>query len=114
MPQSTYDLQRFEFKRGSTFSPLCTYRLKIGGVWVPQSIAGKTIESDVRTVDEALIQSLTFAALGGTGQFTLSATAAETANWPIGKLVWDIKVTDGATVHIHETVLLVIEDPVTE
>lgn len=65
-------------KRGDTFELSCT--LENDGVAV--DITNFTITSQVRTVDDALLQALTVTktdAVGGA--FTLTATSAETETW---------------------------------
>jgi hypothetical protein len=89
-------------KRGDTFSAACQRE----GVDITATI----IRSQIRS--GAWVQELTVTKTNAaTGEFTLSATPAQSEFWPIGKAVWDIEYTDSGAVRSTETVnLLIVED----
>lgn len=91
-------------KRGDTFSAVCQ---RVG-----VDITSTTIRSQIRagTWRQDLTVTKTNAA---TGEFTLSATAADSELWPLGNAIWDIEYTDAGAVHSTETVKLVIVEDVT-
>lgn len=85
-------------KRGGTLVLDCTLRQR--GAAVP--IAGWQIDCWLRGPGGRLVQQLavaiTDAAAGG---YRLSATPAQTAAWPVGKLVGDIRYRDDAGRVMH-------------
>ena len=91
-------------KRGDTFSAQCQ---RVG-----VDITATTIRSQIRlgAWRQELAVTKTNAA---TGEFTLSATAAQSALWPTGNAVWDIEYADAGAVHSTETVKLRIVEDVT-
>lgn len=83
---------RVPFKRGDTFLASCTYSVAD----VPAPLPG-AILSQVRDRNDKLIQALTVSIIDASaGQYTLGATAAQTAAWPIAALFCDVQYTDGA------------------
>jgi len=81
------------FKRGDTFSLSCT-RVNSAGEAV--DITGLTLTSQVRS--DAFVDDLTTAIVSGAaGTFTLSATATDSAAWPIAKLNCDVRFVGDAT-----------------
>lgn len=91
-------------KRGDTFSAVCQ---RVG-----VDITSTTIRSQIRA--GAWRQDLTVTKTNAaTGEFTLSATAADSELWPVGAASWDIEYTDAGEVHSTETVKLVIVEDVT-
>ena len=80
-------------KRGDRFSRLCTYR--VAGV---ATALGAAPRVQLRDGASELVQELTVTLAtqsgGTTGQFTISATAAQTALWPVAALSADVQFTD--------------------
>lgn len=81
-------------KRGDRFSKLCTW--KVDGVATAFVAAPRC---QLRDGSDALVQELTVTLASPqtgatTGKFTLSATAAETALWPVAVLSADVQNTD--------------------
>lgn len=105
-----------QLKQGDTLT-LAGTALQDSGAAV--NLTGATIRAQVRSRDGAgfgtLVQDLTVAVVSATsGTFTLSATAAQTALWPTGRLACDLELTDsgGAVVH-SETVDVHVRQAVT-
>ena len=91
-------------KRGDTFTALCQR--------VDVDITETVIRSQIRS--GSWTQELTVTKTNeATGEFTLSATAAEAELWPLGNAVWDIEYTDDTEVRSTETVKLRIVEDVT-
>lgn len=100
-------MAQIKIKRGDTFTLTCTY--KIDGV--ATSVADIDIDSQIRNQRDALIKDLTVTKLVGTGQFSLVATASETALWPVSVLRCDIQFSQGGTVRSTQTFeICVLED----
>jgi hypothetical protein len=77
-------------KRGDTFRQDVV--VKINNVAV--NITDWDIESMLRDVDKALLETFTVTKIAAaTGQYRISATAEQTALWPIGKARMDIQYT---------------------
>ena len=91
-------------KRGDTFSAQCQ---RVG-----VDITATTIRSQIRA--GSWVQELTVTKTNAaTGEFTLSATAAQAELWPTGNATWDIEYMDSAEVRSTETVKLRIVEDVT-
>lgn len=91
-------------KRGDTFSAQCQ---RVG-----VDISATTIRSQIRA--GAWVQDLTVTKTNAaTGDFTLSATAADSELWPVGNATWDIEYTDAGNVRSTETVKLRIVEDIT-
>lgn len=100
-------MAQINFKRGDTFALTCTY--KVNGV--ATSVSDIDIDSQIRNQRDALIADLTVTKLSGTGQFTLVATATQTAMWPVNVLRCDIQFSQGGTVRSTQTIdISVLED----
>ena len=100
-------MAQINFKRGDTFTLTCTY--KVNGV--ATSVADIDIDSQIRNQRDALIADLTVTKLSGTGQFTLVATATQTAMWPVNVLRCDIQFSQGGMVRSTQTIdISVLED----
>lgn len=105
-------LKSINFKRGDTFSLLCTRQDSAGA---PVNLTGYTITSTARvgtSFSDILTVTITSAAAG---QFTLSETAANTANWPISSdasiMYCDVQFVFSGVVKSSETFIInVIED----
>lgn len=91
-------------KRGDTFHAACQ---RVG-----VNITSTVIRSQLRagTWRQDLTVTKTNAA---TGEFTLTATAADAELWPVGVATWDIEYDDGGDVHSTETISLRIVEDVT-
>lgn len=99
-------------RQGATLVLHCVH--KVGTPPVASSIAGMTITGHIRDYQNYFKSELTFAALPGVGEFTLTATADETELWPTGNLYWDIRMeSPGNIVQISTKQMLVVSRPVT-
>lgn len=79
-------------KLGATFLLNCAYTVGGSPAPLPASVA-----STVRDRYGNAVQSLTFAAVSGSGgTYQLSATGAQTDAWPVGNLFCDIAYTDSS------------------
>lgn len=94
-------MQKLPFKRGDSFSLLCT---------VDGNVTGWTIASQIRTSAGALVATLTAAVTSASADlsvYTLTAPGPTTA-WPIEDLRCDIQYTTGAGI-IDSTETFVIQ-----
>ena len=98
------------FKKGDTFTLTCTY--KIDNVAI--SIDDITIESQIRTARNVLIQELTVTKLEETGKFTMTATAEETQLWPVAVLKCDIQLSEGGSIRSTNTFDVKVINSVTQ
>lgn len=99
------------FKRGATFALHCTWKINK----VPTPIDGLVIQSQVRKPTGELIASLQFVPdTSNNTKFTLVPVVADTAGWPIGLAVCDIKTTLSGIVRSSETFQIIIVERVTE
>lgn len=103
-------MAQIKFKRGDTFSLSCTY--KVDGV--ATSVSSIDIDSQIRDNRDKLIQELTVTKLIGTGEFTLTSTAEETADWPITTMKCDIQFSEGGSIRSTQTFDVVIIEDVTK
>lgn len=89
------------FKRGDTFSADCTAWLD-DAMTEPRPLTGVTIESAARFArfSQQFTVSITDAE---NGEFNISATAAETALWPVACMRADIQYTAAGSVDSTET-----------
>lgn len=93
-----------KIKRGDTFEALCQ---RVG-----VDITATTIRSQIRA--GSWVQELDVTKTNAaTGEYTLSATAADAELWPIGLAQWDIEYTDAGNVRSTETVKLRIVEDIT-
>jgi|DEB0MinimDraft_6_1074348.scaffolds.fasta_scaffold58930_2 hypothetical protein len=97
-------------KRGDTLEFICT----LSENSVVQDITSWTITCDLKRED-VLTQELTVTKTDPTnGQFTISATAAQTANWQIGQHQADIEFIDTASFVVStETFIVNVEKDIT-
>ena len=102
-------MAQIRFKRGDTFSLSCTY--KVDGV--PTSVSSIDIDSQIRDNRGALVQDLAVTKLVGTGEFTLIATATETAEWPVSVLRCDVQFSQGGTVRSTQTFDISVAEDIT-
>lgn len=103
-------MAQIKFKRGDTFTLTCTY--KVDGV--PASVSALTIDSQIRNQRNALIHDLTVTKLVGTGQFTLIASAEDTAEWPVSVLRCDIQFSESGIVRSTQTFDISVIEEVTK
>jgi hypothetical protein len=106
-----------QLKQGDTLT-LAGTALQGSGAAV--NLTGSTLRAQVRPRNGggfgAVVQELTYAVVSATsGTFTLSATSAQTALWPTGRLACDLELTDsgGAVVH-SETIDVHVRAAVTQ
>lgn len=104
-------MQEITFKRGDTFAANCTYQTTAG---MAIDIGSHTIAARIAD-DESLADDLTVTVTdAAAGQFTISATAAATALWPINTYArLDIEYTLGSAVQSTETLRVVIVPDIT-
>ena len=96
----------FLLKRGDTF--LLAATVNASGDTTPLDLTGRTVRSQARRTG-ALVQELTVTITDAeAGEFTLGATATETAEWPLGRLACDIERTD-ADGHVESSETFTIE-----
>ena len=103
-------MQSLTIKRGSSFSSHAAYTSTAGQ---PDTLAGLSFKSQVRTPAGVLVDTLAVAVDEDGLGFTITATHG-TTGWPTGPLVWDIKVTSGDVVTYTETVEIIVDARVTE
>ena len=107
-------MAQIRIKRGDTLQRTLT--LTSGGA--PYIPVGATIACQVKSAatrgEAPFIDSLSVASTATPGQFLLTATAAQTALWPLGVLVSDVQFTIGATVKSTETFTVSVEQDVTQ
>lgn len=85
-------LLSIDCKRGDTFAVVLDYQPD----GVPTSLAGATVESQIRAEGFEQDLTVTLADQGATpGRVTLSCAYADTAQWPLGEARGDIQVTIG-------------------
>ena len=78
-----------------------------------QDLTGWTGRVDLRLADGTLVQALMFAWIDASqGTLAITATAADSATWPVGRLVLDVEFTrpDGSVLSSPTVVLFVSED----
>jgi hypothetical protein len=98
-------------KRGTTFTVQLDY--SYGGV--AEVFAASNLSAQVRTRNNSLISNLTITADATVaGRFFASATSAQTANWPIGDVYFDVKrITNGVST-LTDTLVMAVAQTVTE
>jgi len=102
-------MKQIKFKRGDTFNLTCTY--KVNGV--ATSVSDIDIDSQIRDNRGALVQDLAVTKLVGTGEFTLIATATETAEWPTSVLRCDVQFSEGGFVRSTQTFDISVAEDIT-
>src|SRR5262245_27389787 len=97
------------FKRGATFTAICTYLPVDGGL---PDLVGATITSQIRYMG-TLVQELQ-AEMDADGMgFRLYADEADTAKWPVATCLWDIRISVDEQVIYSETIYLNVIDAIT-
>lgn len=98
-----------EIKRGDTFSLDVT---RVDSAGAPVDCTGMTITSAVEL--GAFSAPLTVTAVDlALGQFRLSATAAETATWPVALISADVKYDLGGVIQRSRTFAIMVAKEVT-
>lgn len=106
-------MQRVTHKRGATFEAACV-RKDAAGTRV--DLTGWTITSHMRRRSDQLVQQLVTSLADQValpGVFTLTATAAQTAAWPVEVLLWDIRYQPPTGVEFTETVEVDVQREIT-
>lgn len=98
------------FKRGDTMLLTVTY--KVDGV--ATSVTDIDIASQVRQKQGNLVATMNVAKLGGTGQFTLTPSVADTSEWPLGLVYCDIQFSQSGAVRSTETFGINVVEEVTK
>lgn len=98
MPNKSFE----PFKRGNTFVLRGVWR--VGGV--PAVVSPGMIRSQIRTSSLRLVEELTVQLadqMTDTGRGVFWLVSGSTSAWPVGLLIGDIVVTQGAAVRSTET-----------
>ena len=83
----------FSHKRGDTFE----LSASLENEGTPVDLTNFTITSQIRDKDDSLLQPLTVTVTDAVnGEFTLSATAAETETWGVEQYQCDIEFVEGS------------------
>ena len=102
-------MESISIKRGDTFRLVCSVPLAFG-----QSLT--SVDAQIRR-DNALTGSLLYSVVAATlteFKYDLSATAAQTAAWSLGRHVCDIQYTAGAVVTSTPTFAINVVQDVTQ
>lgn len=97
--------KQIQIKRGDTFDAGCIYRRHSGE---PINLIEESVRvtSHVRKPDGELVQVLEFVPVDQTVEPGAYRLRANTAGWPVGQLLWDIKYEHGEAVAHTETILI--------
>ena len=93
-----------QHKRGATFIGSGVYK---NAQSLPVDLTGRTVTSQVRTRGGKLVGNLAVTLGNQTlspGSFVCRAESAATGTWPLGTLLWDIRITGPEGTTITETV----------
>lgn len=91
-------------KQGATFEYTGDFALPVPtGSWTPRAIVSTHGGTLVQVLTATLVALTPAKSTGENYTLTISATAAQTAAWPMTRLVGDIKFTDGAGVVLKTT-----------
>lgn len=102
-------------KKGDTLSYSCAWKDSSG---VAMNLTGYTVASQVRAV--GFVDNLTVTVTSAVnGLFTLSATASQTALWPItsgadSRVFCDVQFTTGSTVVSSDTFQIIVVQDITQ
>lgn len=99
-------------KRGDTLAAAASIAQDSGAA---VDLTGYTLRSQVRSSSGELVQALVVVVTAPTlGTYTLSATATQTAAWPIGRHVCDVEYTSaGGVVSSTATFPVIVSEDVT-
>lgn len=100
-----------DFKRGDSFALACVY--KVDGI--ASSIVGKTITSQIRTNELALVATLTAIPDNQSvnpGHFRL--VGPSTTSWPVAGLRCDIQIVEAGVIVSTDTFLVPIVQDITQ
>ena len=101
------------FKRGDTFEAAVRLRDDMGAL--VDLVAGSiTCASQIRDSEDVLIQQLSVANDTVPTGKVLSATAVQTASWPVGQLFWDVQWSKDGKVFSTDTLTIDVEKDVTQ
>jgi hypothetical protein len=105
-------MKTLRHKRGDTFIAACVRRHPVTGAVL--DITSTTIQAQVRR--GSFVATLSVAVTSAAaGEYTLSATAAQTASWPAGGLaVCDVQYSDAGVVASSDTFMIEIVEDVTQ
>ena len=98
-----------KLKRGDTFSFPIELKDLAGN---PLNLAVGNIQSQVRTNNGALVDTLVITTTGTVGTYNI--TSLNTLNYPVAILEIDVKIKDGATIFSTETIYLQVIKEVTK
>lgn len=77
-------------------------------------LTGSTVTSKVRAMQGTFVATLDVVITDeAQGQFTLGATAEATEEWPVGKLLCDVKWSNGGDAIHSETFELIVVEAIT-
>jgi hypothetical protein len=99
-------------KTGATFSAAYTAKLP-AGTWSAEADLRKKNDDKIADLTVTISQLSTPDAVGNTHSGTLSATAAQTALWPVGTHLCDVKFTDGTVAKISDSFAVIVTQAVT-
>ncbi len=98
------------FYRGNDLALACSYTIDDA----PASLAGITVDAQVRTAREELVATLTVERINdAAGAYVLRAPYAGTTAWPEGDLYLDIRYTQGPQRRNTSRCVLRVLQPVT-
>lgn len=90
-------METIEFKRGDTFSLVCTYKVAD----VATSLTNFTITSQLRNSNDVLIETLIVEKLIDTGKFLLKSN--DTSDWQPNLLSCDIQFIENGVIRSTNT-----------
>jgi len=103
-------MAQIRFKRGDTFTLSCVYKVDN----VPSDVTNVQIKSQVRNRRYELIQELTVVKSGDVGEFSLSASSADTTIWPVKILYCDVQFTVDGIVRSSQTFEINVIEEITK
>ena len=107
-------MAQIRIKRGDTLQRTVT----LTQAGLPYTPAGGSLACQVRSPNArgsvGFVDAMAVTATATPGEFLMTATAVQTALWPIGVLVSDVQITIGETVTSTETFTVVVDEDVTQ
>lgn len=97
-------------KRGDTLTIQVVRKDSEG---TPQTGQTEFLSSQIRDSNDILIAEFTIEESEVLGTYLFTVDSAETANFPVETLYFDIELNDGATIESTDTVLLIVKKDVT-
>jgi hypothetical protein len=98
------------FKRGDSFILNCTY--KVDGE--PESISGKTIDSQVRDSSGRLIATMEVEPDDSDPTKFVLTPDNSTSTWPLSTLLCDIQISESGNVRSTETIQIPVVEDITK